>query len=94
MTTVHVPGKKSAHIMLFALSTCGWCQKTRKLLDDLGVEYYYEYVDHLHGDERERAIQEIADWNPSGTFPTIVINSERCIVGYREREIREALRIA
>jgi glutaredoxin len=91
MTAVHVPGKKSGHIMLFALSTCGWCQKTKKLLDDLGVEYYYEDVDHLDGDERERAIKEMTDWNPSRTFPTLVINRERCIVGYREREIREAL---
>jgi len=94
MTAVHVPGKKSGHILLFALSTCGWCQKTKRLLDDLGVEYYYEYVDHLNGDERERTLRDMTDWNPSGTFPTLVINNERCIVGYREREIREALSIA
>ncbi|MCX5998566.1 MAG: glutaredoxin family protein [Chloroflexi bacterium] len=92
MAIVRVPGKKNGNIMLYALSTCGWCQKTRKLLGDLGVEYDYEYVDYLTGEEREKEIQQIARWNPSCSFPTIVINNEKCIVGYREEEIREALK--
>jgi glutaredoxin-like protein NrdH len=91
MTVVHIPGKKSRHIMLYALSTCGWCQKTKKLLDDLGVDYDYEYVDLLQGDLRERAIKEVSSWNPSCNFPTMVIDNKKCIVGYREDEIREAL---
>ena len=60
-------------------------------LDDLGVEYYYQYVDRLHGDEREKAIQKVQNWNPSRNFPTLVIDDEKCIVGYKENEIREAL---
>lgn len=91
MSVVHVPGEKSALVMLYALSTCGWCQRTKKLLDDLGVAYDYEYVDQLQGEEREAAIGKVTDWNPSCSFPTLVINNEKCIVGYQEREIREAL---
>ena len=91
--TKHVPGKDVGHIMLYALSTCGWCAKTKKLLDDLGVEYNFEYVDHLQGEEREQAIQEVKHWNPSCSFPTMVINDETCIVGYREDKIREALKL-
>jgi glutaredoxin-like protein NrdH len=91
MTVVHVAGEKAGHIMLYALSTCGWCRKTKKLLDDLEVEYDYEYVDQLQGDEREKAIKEVTAWNPSCSFPTLVINDEKCIVGYKEDEIREAL---
>ena len=91
MTAVQVPGENKVKIKLYALSTCGWCQKTKKLLDDMGVAYEYEYVDHLHGNEREKTIQEITNWNPSCSFPTIVINNERCIVGYKEDEIRKAV---
>jgi glutaredoxin-like protein NrdH len=91
MPLLHVPGKKSRRIMLYALSTCGWCQKTKKLLDDLGVGYDYEYVDQLNGDEREKAIQEVTAWNPVCSFPTLVIDDEKCIVGYKEGEIRKAL---
>ena len=92
MTVEHVSGKNAGHIMLYALSTCGWCQKTRQLLDNSGVEYYYEYVDHLQGENREKAIKEITKWNPGCSFPTLVINNEKCIVGYKEDEIRKALK--
>ncbi|MFC1910218.1 glutaredoxin family protein [Chloroflexota bacterium] len=92
MAIVYVPGKKAARVMLYALSTCGWCAKTKKLLDDLGVEYDYEYVDHLTGVERDSTIKEISKWNPSCSFPTMIIEGEKCIVGFKEDEIREALK--
>ena len=91
MAITHVPGKKSKLVMLYALSTCGWCRKTRQLLDDLGVAYDYEYVDLLEGDEREKAVQVIIGWNPSTSFPTMVIDNKLCIVGFKEDEIKEAL---
>lgn len=93
MAIIHVPGRNAGRIMLYALSTCGWCAKTKKLLDDLAVEYYYEYVDHLQGEEKEKVILEVEKWNPSCSFPTIVINNEACIVGYKEDEIRKALQL-
>ena len=31
-------------IFLFALSTCVWCKKTKKLLDQFGVKYDYADV--------------------------------------------------
>jgi len=91
MTAVHIPGENCHRIMLYALSTCGWCQKTKKLLDNLGVEYDYEYVDQLQGDEKDEAVRKVTKWNPSCSFPTLVLDNKECIVGYREDEIREAL---
>lgn len=87
----HVPGRNAGHIMLYALSTCGWCAKTKKLLDEMGVEYDYQYVDHLQGEEREQAMSEVESWNPRCSFPTLVINDETCIVGYKDDDIRRAL---
>jgi len=92
MARVKVPGANKGDIMLFALSTCVWCGKTKKLLDDLGVAYTYEYVDLLSGKERESAIKEITVWNPVCSFPTLVINNSKCIVGFKEEEIRTALK--
>ena len=87
----HVQGKNAGHIMVYALSTCGWCRKTKQLLDDMGVAYDYEHVDLLYGDKRAEVMDEVRHWNPVGTFPTIIVNGKP-IVGFREDEIRKALR--
>ena len=91
MSVVHVAGKKSHGLMLYALSTCGWCRKTRELLESLGVEYDYEYVDLLAGEERAKALQTVTRWNRDCSFPTLVIDNQACIAGFKEVEIREAL---
>jgi glutaredoxin-like protein NrdH len=93
MAIVHVPGKDAGHIILYALSTCGWCAKTKALLDGLSVAYDYEYVDHLQGQERDDTLKKIMKWNPACSFPTIVINDKVCIVGFKEDKIREALKL-
>ena len=92
MALEHVPGKNAGNIKLFALSTCPWCRKTKQLLDDLGVEYYFTDVDLLGGDERTETMKIVRKWNPAGSFPTMVIDENKCIVGFREDEIREAVK--
>lgn len=91
MKTKHVEGIKRGEIMLYALSTCMWCKKTKKFLNELSVEYSYVDVDLLSEKERGNAEQDIIRWNPACSFPTIVINNKKCIVGYRKDDIVEAL---
>lgn len=91
MKTEHVEGKDKGEVVLFALSTCGWCRKTRMLLEELGIDFKYIYVDLLTGDERSEVINEVQKWNPQVSFPTIVINNDDIIVGFKEEEIREKL---
>ncbi len=85
----HIDGKNVGNIKLFALSTCIWCKKARALLDELKVDYYYIYVDTLERKESEITKSEIRKWNPQCSFPTLVINDEKCITGFDEKMIRE-----
>jgi glutaredoxin-like protein NrdH len=91
MEIKHVEGTNKGNVMLYALSTCVWCKKTKHLLNDLGVDYYYIDVDLLDTDEKEKTKKEIMRWNPSCSFPTLVINNDTCIVGYKEHQIKEAV---
>jgi len=93
MALERVGGKDRGKVILYALSTCVWCNKTKKLLADLGVEYSYIYVDLLKGDDRKSALDEVKRHNPKATFPTTVIDDEKCIIGFKEKEIKEALRL-
>lgn len=88
----HVDGKNKGKINLYALSTCIWCRKVKDLLNTLGVAYDYTDVDTLEGDQRQKTVDEIKKWNPACSFPTLVINNKKCIVGYNETEIKEALK--
>jgi glutaredoxin len=91
MSETKVPGEKKADIFLFTLSTCVWCKKTKNLLKELGVEYRYIDVDQLQGDERKKIIEKLKEKNPSCSYPTILIDDSTIIVGFKEKEIREAL---
>jgi len=93
MVIEHVAGKNRGTVMLYALSTCGWCARTKDLLKELGVEFDFAYVDLLDGKEQDEAMDQVEKWNPSGSFPTLVINDKKSIVGFKEQEIREAFRV-
>jgi glutaredoxin-like protein NrdH len=90
MAVEHVDGKNKGKVMLYALSTCGWCAKTKELLRELNIAFDFTFVDLLEGKEQDEAMDQVEKFNPSGSFPTLVINERKSIVGFKEKEIREA----
>lgn len=91
MSMIHVEGEKRGRILLYALSTCVWCRKTKQLLDELGVDYNFIDVDLLPQEERNKIMEEIKKLNPRCSFPTMAID-DKCIIGFDEQKIREALK--
>lgn len=89
MEAKRIEGKDKGDIKLYALSTCIWCGKTKKLLSELDIGYECIDVDLLDYDKQQDIIKEIKKFNPGGGFPTMVIDDEECIVGFDEEKIRE-----
>ena len=87
----HVDGENKGKIMLYALSTCVWCKKVKDLLKNLGVEYSYIFVDPLDGEYKDKIMDEVEKWNTRMSFPTLVIRDEKCIVGFKEDEIKNTI---
>ena len=87
----HVEGKNMGRIILYALSTCLWCRKTKQLLDQMGVDYHYVDVDLLEGEDKTKATEEVRNLNPRCSFPTLAIN-DQCIVGFDQEKIEGALK--
>ena len=77
-------------VKVFALSTCSHCKSAKRLLDENQVAYDSVEVDLCPLDRREQLLDEVRQYNPSLSFPTLVIG-DKVIVGYRENEIKEAL---
>lgn len=77
-------------VKIYTLSTCSHCKATKKFLDDCHVQYEFEDVDLLQGEERVAILEDVKELNPRCSFPTIMIG-DKVIVGYKEKEIKEAL---
>ena len=77
-------------VKIFSLSTCSHCKSTKKLLNECTVKYDFVDVDLLQGEERAAILEEIKKFNPRCSFPTVIIGN-KVIVGYKEKEIKEAL---
>jgi glutaredoxin len=84
-----VEGKDKGDVKLYALSTCVWCGKTKKLLKELDVAYDCIDVDLQDYDEQQEILKEVRKFNPGGGFPTMVIDNKDCIVGFDEQKIRD-----
>jgi glutaredoxin len=80
----------SLPVKIYSLSTCSHCKATKQLLSDCVVKYDFVDVDLLQGEERKAILEDVKKLNPNCSFPTIIIGN-RVIVGYREKEIKEAL---
>jgi glutaredoxin len=83
--------RKDHHVLLYALSTCGWCKMTKAFLVDNSVEYEYIDVDKLEIDDRELVNKDIKNRGARIAFPTIIIDEKTIITGFKKDKISEAL---
>jgi glutaredoxin-like protein NrdH len=94
MKTTRVPGKNKKHkVLIYALSTCAWCKKTKQLMNDNNIEYEYIDIDLCNSKEQEEIKKDITKRGGSIGFPCIIIDNKKLITGFREDKIREALEL-
>ncbi len=85
-----VEGARKDHALkLYAISTCGWCRKARNFLDTNDIAYEFVYVDNLKGPDQAEVVEEAAKFNPGRTFPTLVIDGDDVVIGFKEETYRE-----
>ena len=87
-----VSGQKRQHkVVLYALSTCAWCKKTKQFLKDNNVEYYFVDVDLCEEPEKQEVRQQIQSKGGPLSYPTIIVDDKVLITGFRKEKIEEAL---
>ncbi|MFO8192531.1 MAG: glutaredoxin family protein [Bacillota bacterium] len=78
-------------IKVYALSTCPWCKKVKKLLKDNNIEFDFIDVDLAQGEEQQKALAEVEELTGRRSFPVTVIN-DQVIQGFKKEELEEALK--
>lgn len=77
---------------VYALSTCPYCKRTRRFLDEHKVAYDCIEVDMLDDAEQDKAIEEVQKLTGRSSFPVVIIGDE-IIVGHDEERLRKALKL-
>jgi glutaredoxin-like protein NrdH len=89
-----VIGKKNEHkVVVYALSTCVWCKMTKQYLKDNEIEYEYIDVDLCEPEEKERVRKQITSKGGSLNYPTVIVDENILITGFRKDKLKEALGI-
>lgn len=79
-------------VKVFALSTCAHCSKCKDFLNEMGVNYECVHVDQLTGEERRLIVEEVRKFNPSVSFPTVVVG-DKVVVGFKKDELTKLLEL-
>ncbi len=77
-------------VKLYAISTCGWCRRTKRFLEQNKIDAEVTDVDLLEGEEKEKTRAAVAEVNPRRSYPTLIIG-DQVVVGYDEDRMRELL---
>ncbi len=94
MKTVKIPGENNKHkVLMYTISTCAWCKKTRNFLKDHNIEYTYVDVDLADQEDRERIRRTILRRGGRLSYPTIIIDDKTLLTGFHKDKIKENLEI-
>lgn len=77
---------------VYALSTCPYCKRTRRFLDENKIAYDCVEVDLLDDAKQDEALEEVERITGRRSFPVVIIGSE-VIVGHDEEKLRKALNL-
>lgn len=88
-----VEGIESGYdLILFTLSTCGFCKKAMSYLNEKGYGYSHLVVDELPIETKSRIKRVFKEkFDERMTFPTLIIDTDSYLIGFVETVWEERL---
>lgn len=77
-------------LRVYAISTCPYCKKTLKFLDENGIKADVIFIDELDMEKKEMAIREVYSYAGMYAVPVLVYK-DKVIVGYDKEKLEELL---
>ncbi len=88
--TIVTGDKSEKEIVMFALSTCQWCQKAKKWLNDNDYSYQYIDVDLLPlMEKRELKRSLMKMYEVMVRYPFLIVNGDLFHSGFSEEKYKE-----
>jgi glutaredoxin-like protein NrdH len=93
MKVEKVSGTNKKHkVMVYALSTCAWCKKTKKYLQDKGIEFEFVDVDLCDEKDLDAIREDLKKRSLGMNFPVVIVDEKNHIVGFHEDKLNEAFK--
>ena len=94
MNISKISGKNNKHkVFVYALSTCVWCKLTKQFLNDNNIEYEFVDVDLADEKDKDKIHETIQSKGGMLSYPTIVVDDNIVINGFRKDKLTEVLGI-
>lgn len=77
-------------VVIYALSTCLWCRKTKKYFEDRKIPFEAVDYDKQPEEKQEEMMKEMKGSGCTGSFPFTKIGSA-CVQGYDPGEFDKLL---
>ncbi len=77
-------------VKMYTLSTCSHCKSAKRFMEMHSIEHEFTDVDLLTGEIRKKILDEIRQYNPACSFPTILVD-ETVVIGFNEKRLSELL---
>ncbi len=90
-----VNGKNdSQDVHVISLSTCQWCKKAKRWLDERSIKYRYVDVDRIDMSEKSQILQFLREtYKPERISYPIVICDDKFVVGYNPGKYEELIKL-
>ena len=86
--------KKGCKIIVYALSTCGFCKRALAFLRDNSVDFEFLYVDKLDKETKDNIIKNLKEkFDRRVAFPFLIRDDEECMVGFNTEKYENLLDI-
>ncbi|UCH38078.1 MAG: glutaredoxin family protein [Candidatus Bathyarchaeota archaeon] len=79
-------------IMVYTLSTCPWCHKTKQFFKEQGIPFDYIDYDLADDEQQEQIRTEMSQTTRTTGFPYVKID-EDIVVGWNPQKISELLEL-
>jgi len=78
--------------MVYALSTCPYCKRTKRFLDSHKIDYDLVDVDLLDDSKQDEVMVKVEKITGRRSFPVVIVGKE-IIVGHDEDKLKKALKL-
>jgi glutaredoxin len=94
LKTVKVSGENNKHhVLLYALSTCGWCKSAKRFLNDNNVQYEYIDIDQCSSECKQTIRKDIQSRGGRLVYPTLIIDNKTLLTGAPQDKLKEVLEL-